>query len=83
MKIEIVSAKEIEKKKNVEEIKTRFSKELAMATKLPKGKAVKLTYRRHELAGKARETISAFTIHHKLNLKVYIRGNNVYIAKAR
>lgn len=78
--MEIVSAKEINEKKC---IKTRFSKELSTAMKLPKGKAVKLTYSRHELAERAREAISALVSRHKLNLKVFIRDRRIYIAKAR
>ena len=82
MKPQIVSEQEIDAK-NKTKVVSRFAKELEMASKLPKGKAVKLAYSRHKLADKARETISAVIKRNKLNFKVFIRCNNVYITKAR
>ena len=82
MKPQIVSEKEIDAKDKTKVV-SRFSKELEMASRLPKGKAVKMTYSRHKLADTARETMSAVIKRNKLNLKVFIRCNNVYITKAR
>jgi hypothetical protein len=80
MKPQIVSEKEIDAKDKTKLV-SRFAKELEMASRLPKGKALKLSYSRHKLADTARETISAVIKRNKLKLKVSIRCNNVYISK--
>ena len=49
MKPQIVSEKEIDAKDKTKVV-SRFAKELEMASKLPKGKALKLAYSRHKLA---------------------------------
>ena len=66
MKTKIVSVKEIEAK-DKEKLNTRFQKEIETAMRLPKNKALKLTYSREVLSDKARETISAVIRRKRLN----------------
>jgi len=81
MKTKIVSVKEIDTK-DKEKLDTRFRKEIETAMRLPRYKALKLTYSRDILSDKARETIYAVIRRKKLNLKVFKRGLSVYITKA-
>jgi len=80
MKAKIVSVKEIEAK-DKEKLNTRFRKEIETAMRLPRYKALKLTYSRGILSHKAREAISAIIRRKKLNLKVFKRGLSIYITK--
>ena len=81
MKIQIVSEKEINRKD--EKLATRFAKVIAMANKLPKGKLIAISYTHKEFAEKGSETLSAFIKRHNLDLKVFKRGNTIYVKRAR
>ena len=80
MKIQIVSEKEINRKD--ERLATRFAKVIEIANRLPKGKAVALSYAHEEFADKGREALWSFIKRHKLNLKVFKHGNTIYIKRA-
>jgi hypothetical protein len=81
MKTRIVNIKDIPKAEDNGEIRTKFSKALAQASVLKKGKALELSYSRNKLALKARGTLCAVIRKKKLRYRVVLRRKRVYIIR--